>query len=38
VTRKRWWRTGAEMLALGIIVGMAAYGAGAVAAHALGRS
>lgn len=35
VTRKPWWRTGAEMLMLGVIVGVAAYVAGAVAARAL---
>ena len=35
ITGKRWWRTGAQMLALGVIVGLAAYAAGAVAARAL---
>jgi VIT1/CCC1 family predicted Fe2+/Mn2+ transporter len=32
VTRDRWWRTGAEMLALGGLVAAAAYGAGALIA------
>jgi vacuolar iron transporter family protein len=32
ITRKAWWATGAEMLALGLLVGLAAYAAGAVAA------
>ena len=32
VTRDRWWRTGAEMLLLGGIVAVAAYGAGALVA------
>ena len=35
ITRKDWRATGAEMLALGILVGLAAYGSGALAAHAL---
>jgi VIT1/CCC1 family predicted Fe2+/Mn2+ transporter len=32
VTRDDWWRTGLEMLVLGGIVGLAAYGAGALGA------
>ncbi len=31
-TRERWWRTGLEMLVLGGLVAMAAYGAGALVA------
>jgi VIT1/CCC1 family predicted Fe2+/Mn2+ transporter len=32
VTRDRWWRTGLEMLMLGGVVAVAAYGAGALVA------
>jgi VIT1/CCC1 family predicted Fe2+/Mn2+ transporter len=32
VTRDRWWRTGLEMLLLGGVVAVAAYGAGALVA------
>lgn len=32
VTRDRWWRTGLEMLLLGGVVAIAAYGAGALVA------
>ena len=32
VTRDRWWRTGLEMLVLGGLVAVAAYGAGALVA------
>jgi VIT1/CCC1 family predicted Fe2+/Mn2+ transporter len=32
VTLARWWTAGLEMLALGALVAMAAYGAGALAA------
>jgi VIT1/CCC1 family predicted Fe2+/Mn2+ transporter len=32
VTAGKWWRVGLEVLALGALVGAAAYGAGAVAA------
>jgi VIT1/CCC1 family predicted Fe2+/Mn2+ transporter len=32
VTRDRWWSTGFEMLMLGGVVAVAAYGAGALAA------
>jgi len=32
VTADRWWRSGAEMLGLGVLVAAAAYGAGAFAA------
>lgn len=32
VTRDRWWRTGLEMLMLGGVVAVAAYGAGAIVA------
>jgi len=35
ITSERWWRTGLETLALGAIVALAAYGAGAVVASAL---
>lgn len=35
LTRKDWRATGGEMLALGILVGVAAYGSGALAAHVL---
>ncbi|MGQ0736739.1 MAG: VIT1/CCC1 transporter family protein [Acidobacteriota bacterium] len=35
VTAERWWRTGSEMLGLGIPVAGAAYGAGALAASAM---
>jgi VIT1/CCC1 family predicted Fe2+/Mn2+ transporter len=32
ITRDRWWRSGLEMLLLGGVVAVAAYGAGAVIA------
>jgi VIT1/CCC1 family predicted Fe2+/Mn2+ transporter len=32
VTADRWWKAGSEMLALGVVVAAAAYGAGALAA------
>ena len=32
ITRDRWWKTGFEMLALGAIVAIAAYGAGSLVA------
>jgi vacuolar iron transporter family protein len=35
ITDRRWLRSGVQMLGLGIVVGIAAYGAGAIAAHAL---
>lgn len=35
VTTERWWRGGSEMLALGVVVAAAAYGAGALAAAVL---
>jgi VIT1/CCC1 family predicted Fe2+/Mn2+ transporter len=35
VTTEKWWRTGAEMLAMGAVVAAVAYGAGALAAWAL---
>jgi vacuolar iron transporter family protein len=35
VTVDRWWKSGAETLALGVVVALAAYGAGAVASMAL---
>lgn len=35
VTRDRWWRTGFEMLLLGGVVAVAAYGAGALVAAIL---
>lgn len=36
VTRDRWWRTGLEMLLLGGVVAVAAYGAGALVAAIAG--
>ena len=36
VTRDRWWRTGSEMLLLGGVVAVAAYGAGALVAAVAG--
>ena len=38
VTVERWWVAGLEMLLLGAVVAMAAYGAGAAAARLLGES
>jgi VIT1/CCC1 family predicted Fe2+/Mn2+ transporter len=35
ITGGRWWVTGLEMLALGTVVGLAAFGAGFFAARAL---
>ena len=35
VTGDRWWATGIEMLVLGIVVAVAAYGAGVIVAWAL---
>ena len=35
VTADRWWKAGAEMLALGVVVAAAAFGAGAVASRLL---
>jgi VIT1/CCC1 family predicted Fe2+/Mn2+ transporter len=35
ITRDRWWRTGLEMLALGGVVAVAAYGAGALISFAI---
>ncbi len=35
LTGERWWVTGFEMLALGAVVGLAAFGAGFLAARAL---
>jgi VIT1/CCC1 family predicted Fe2+/Mn2+ transporter len=35
ITRDRWWRTGLEMLALGGVVAVAAYGAGALISWAI---
>jgi vacuolar iron transporter family protein len=35
VTADAWWRAGAEMLSLGVVVAAAAYGAGALAARFL---
>lgn len=37
VTADRWWKSGAEMLGLGVVVAGAAYAAGAVAAALIGR-
>jgi vacuolar iron transporter family protein len=36
VTVDRWWKAGAEMLLLGIVVAAAAYGSGALVAYFLG--
>ena len=36
VTTERWWRSGLETLALGAVVAVAAYGAGYLAAAAVG--
>src|SRR5688572_9854897 len=36
VTRERWWKSGLEMLLLGAVVAIAAYGAGALVAWAVG--
>jgi VIT1/CCC1 family predicted Fe2+/Mn2+ transporter len=36
VTLGRWWRTGLEMLLLGVVVAAAAYAAGAIVAAAVG--
>jgi vacuolar iron transporter family protein len=36
VTRDRWWRTGCEMLLLGGVVAVAAYGAGALVVAVVG--
>jgi vacuolar iron transporter family protein len=33
-SRERWWQTGLEMLGLGLVVALVAYGAGALAASA----
>lgn len=33
ITRDRWWRTGLETLLLGLVVAIAAYGAGRLVAH-----
>lgn len=38
VTRRTWWTTGFEVLALGALAGAAAYGAGAFVARLLMRS
>lgn len=38
ITRDRWWRTGLETLLLGLVVAIAAYGAGRLVADALGPS
>jgi VIT1/CCC1 family predicted Fe2+/Mn2+ transporter len=32
ITRDRWWRTGLETLLLGLVVALAAYGAGRLVA------
>lgn len=37
VTRDRWWRTGLEMLLLGGVVAIAAFGAGALVASIAGQ-
>ncbi len=37
-TVEPWWRTGSEMLGLGVVVAGAAYFAGALAAHIIGRT
>jgi len=36
VTRDRWWKSGLEMLLLGAVVAIAAYGAGALVAWVVG--
>jgi VIT1/CCC1 family predicted Fe2+/Mn2+ transporter len=36
ITRDRWWKSGLEMLALGGVVALAAYSAGALVAWAVG--
>jgi VIT1/CCC1 family predicted Fe2+/Mn2+ transporter len=38
VTATRWWRAGLEMLALGIVVAAAAFGAGALVASVVGSA
>lgn len=38
VTIDRWWVAGLEMLALGVVVGAAGYGAGATVAHLVSAS
>ena len=38
VTTGRWWKTGLEMLVLGVLVAGAAYGAGALAAALIGSA
>ena len=37
VTTSRWWRTGLEMLLLGILVAGAAFAAGAIVAAVIAR-